>query len=515
MSDRDNDHHLTEEQIFQHLSSPEQSAPASREGSPVPHLRDKNGNDPSDRLAGLGEREKVEVDEDGQGVTAENDDRKENGEPRQKVGDVRGTDVSSAQELHEESTGKHDHPGKEMVNRDAEDQAKSSRSSMRGGRHNRPNMNVRWGSSLRTRNVNNDEESKRLTPEAKRTARRLVRQHTGRPAVPPPRPEDEDTNASGSAVSLESTNSRPPKPTNRRRSSNDYSTQSSGDDDVPVTKGRGVLSELLSLYQRDRYDKDRGVVKSLLSSSDEIRRRRWSEKSLYDVESRRGSVNSVASGASSDGGDSEYSGERHRVRHNRRKQHLPHRSQNLDDPYIPAPKTSHPISPSTNVTFLQRAYDFLSRHGGPATWLGTPSATNQSRRGGKGDYRNIVALVITTSSLAGPATPVLSHLAPAAGQGAETSNGARKLSYYENTHETVNRRRADEERDDELFGEDGHDSSNFGKIMEEGRVKQTKLKGGRKRGKRKQREMAVTKHIASIVQRKQWVSYLNWTQPWC
>jgi hypothetical protein len=94
-------------------------------------------------------------------------------------------------------------------------------------------------------------------------------------------------------------------------------------------------------------------------------------------------------------------------------------------------------------------------------------------------------------------------LAPAAGIGAETSSGARKLSYYENRHETVDRRRADEEKDEEMFGEPGEDRTNFGKIMEEGRAKQMKLKGGRKRGKRRQREMAVTKHIASIVQRKQ------------
>ena len=87
MSDKGNN--LTEDQIFAHLSSPEQSAPTTREGSPVPHLRDKNGNDPSDRLAGLGEGEKVELDEDGEAQAGENDDRDENGEPREKVGDVR------------------------------------------------------------------------------------------------------------------------------------------------------------------------------------------------------------------------------------------------------------------------------------------------------------------------------------------------------------------------------------------------------------------------------------------
>ena len=505
MSDKGN--HLTEDQIFAHLSTPDQSEPTTREGSPVPHLRDKNGNDPSDRLAGLGEGEKVEVNEAGEVQADENDDRDENGEPRDKVGDVRSTDVSSAQphEAEEATTGneeedKADEKKDEEIEK-GDGPSNQSKSAMRGGRDHRPSMSVHWRSSLRAKNVDNDEESRRFTPEAKRTARRLVRQHTGRPAVPPPNSDDEDITASGSAVSLESTNTRQAKPVDRRRSSNGYSTRSS-DDDIPVRKGRGVLSELLSLYQRDRNEKDRGVVKSLLKSGDEIRRRRWSDKTLYDVESRRGSVNSAASGASTDGGDSDDSGPKKRVRRSRRHQQLPHRSQNLDDPYIPAPKTSHPISPSTNVTFLQRAYEFLSQHGGPATWLGSPSATNQPRRGGVGDYRNIVALVITTSSLAGPATPALSHLAPAAGQGAETSNGGRKLSYYENAHATVDRRRADEERDEELFGEGGADTSNFGKLMEEGRVKQTKLKNGRKRGKRKQKEMAVTKHIASIVQRK-------------
>jgi hypothetical protein len=508
----DNGNHLTEEQIFQDLSSPDKSAPTSldvsREGSPIPHLKDENGNDPSDRLAGLGEGQQVAVDEEGE--VKEDGDKEEEEEHstprRRKVGSVRSTEVSSGQGV--------DHGGEdsdaggaeeEAEKKDEDGSSKQSRSAMRGGRDRPALMNVRWGSSLRDKKPVDDEVSKGLTSESKRAARRLVRQHTGRPPVPPPSSDDEDTNASGSAISLTSTASQQPRSTDRRRSSGDYSTQSSGEDDIPVTKGRGVLSELLSLYQRDRKEKDRGVVKSLIGSSDEIRRRRWSEKSLYDVESRRGSVNSVVSGASSEGGgDTDYSGDRHRVRRNRRKQHLPHRSQNLDEPYIPAPKTSHPISPSTNVTFLQRAYDFFGHYGGPATWFGSPAAHNQERRGGKGDYRNIVALVITTSALAGPASPALSRLAPAAGQGAETSSGARKLSYYENAHEKIDRRRADEELDEDQFGVP-QDSADLGKVMEEGRVNQHKLRPGRKRGKRRQREMAVTKHIANIVERKQQV----------
>lgn len=509
----DNGKHLTEDQIFQNLSSPDKSAPTSldvsRANSPIPHLKDENGNDPSDRLAGLGEGQQVTLDEDGDMKEDKDEevvDKEEDKRPRRrKVGRVRSTTLSSAQQVghaETETEGEEEEVEEEDEKGDAERRPTQSRSAMRGGRDRPAAMNVRWGSSLRDKPLD-EEVSKGLTPEAKRAARRLVRQHTGRPPVPPPSSDDEDMNASGSAISLTSTTSRQTSSTNRRRSSGDYSTQSSGQDDIPVKKGRGVLSELLSLYQRDRKEKDRGVVKSLIGSSDEIRRRRWSEKSLYDVESRRGSTNSVVSAASSDGGDNDYSGDRHRVRRNRRKQHLPHRSQNLDDPYIPAPKTSHPISPSTNVTFIQRAHDFFGHYGGPATWFGSPAAVNQERKGGKGDYRNIVALVITTSSLAGPASPALSRLAPAAGQGAETASGARKLSYYENAHEKIDRRRADEERDEEQFGVPGNDSTDLGKIMEEGRVKQNKLRGGRKRGKRRQREMAVTKHIANIVERKQ------------
>lgn len=199
--------------------------------------------------------------------------------------------------------------------------------------------------------------------------------------------------------------------------------------------------------------------------------------------------------------DSDGYNDTNKVRRNRRKQHVPHRSQNLNEPYIPSPKTSHPISPSANVTILQRLYDYFGRHGGPATWFGSPSAVNQPRHGGEGEYRNIVALVITASCLSGVASPALSRLAPASGPGAETNSGQRKMSYYENVNERRAKMREEEEVDDQTNGPDEPNMDDLQRVMEEGRARGMR-KGGRHRGKRKQREMAVTKHIASVIQRK-------------
>lgn len=485
--------HLTEDQLVEGLSSPEASAPnslnVSRETSPVPHLRDEHGNDPSDRLSSLGPNQRLEVTADG-GVI-ENPDRRQRGKPSK------------------DEKQPHFQPRDEASTRqDMPPSRPQSRSALRGGGPARPDLSVRWPSYIR-----NQETSPTVpddpTVETRRNAKRLVRKHTGRPPVPSPRNSFENDAASGSAVSLTSASSRPAKPRRMSRRStggeSDHSSEweSGGEEDVPV-KGRGVLSELLSLYRRDRRDRDQGVFKSLLSSSDEYQRRRWSEKSLYDTEdggSRRGSANSVLSGMSASDDEEDWHNNSTRVRRNRRRQHMPHRSQDLNEPYIPSPKSSHPISPSTNVGVMQRIYDFLGRHGGPATWFGSPSAANQDRQGGEGEYRNLVALVITTSSLASVASPVLSRFAPASGPGAETNSGQRKLSYYENVNERRAKMREEEEHDDQHNGPDQGNMEDLQRVMEEGRVRGIQ-KGGRRRGKRRQREMAVTRHIASVIQRK-------------
>lgn len=503
------DQHLTEEQIFQNLSSPENSAPTSldvsRETSPHPHLVDEDGNDPSDRLGALGARQQVPVTADGHIVKSENQDGQGGGTCKRRHVSDSGQDDGSEVMEDKQSEGARD-------NAEKPPSRPQSRSAMRGGAGQRPqDLNVRWPSQLKAGLASQDSQTP--DPEVRRAAKRMVRRHTGRPTVPPPDSSDEDQSASGSAISLTSTTepNLPPKRRQKPRQSSGqesgYSTDgwsTGGEQDEPV-RGRGVLSELLSLYRQDRRDRDHGVVKSLLSTSDEYQRRRWSEKSLFDTggdDSRRGSMNSVTSGMSASENESEWYSDTTRVRHNRRKQHMPHRSQDLNEPYIPNPKSSHPISPSTNVTIMQRLHDFFGRHGGPSTWFGSPATTpEQPRQGGEGEYRNIVALVITASSLAGVASPALSRLAPASGRDAETSSGQRKMSYYENVNETRAQMREEEEDDDTRNGADSGDMSNLQRVMEEGRAR-GKQKGGRRRGKRKQREMAVTKHIASVIQRK-------------
>lgn len=538
----DDHSHLRGDEIFDNLSSPAHSAATSRElsrePSPVKHARDENGNDPSDRLCALDSNERLPVTDDGHVIETGTGDAIRNIEkgeverhyhprPDQGPGEVSGPTLKSEKSESGNSNGSSGAVGNQ------------SKSAMRGGGGAaRPgDLSVRWPTYL----GQNGESSKtgrggggsRDIPDRdiRRKAKRMVRQHSSRRSAHTSSGSEEeedrgnvngnsngnananhgdDDAVSDSAVSLTSTNSRPPRTRKQRGSSSaDQSSasewSSGGEDDIPVKKGRGVLSELLSLYRQDRQDRQHGVMKSLISTSDEFQRRRWSEKSLFATDrddSRRGSMNSVRSGMStgSEGDESDWHSDTTKVSRNRRKQHAPHRSQDLNQPYIPSPKTSHPISPSTNITVLQRFYDYFGRHRGPATWFGTPAPNDQPKQA-KGDYRNIVALVITTSSLIGVASPALSRLAPASGPGAETNSGTRKMSYYENVNERRAKMREEEELEDAANGQDEQNLDDLHRVMEEGRAR-TLQKGGRRRGKRRQREMAVTKHIASIVQRK-------------
>jgi hypothetical protein len=79
------------------------------------------------------------------------------------------------------------------------------------------------------------------------------------------------------------------------------------------------------------------------------------------------------------------------------------------------------------------------------------------------------------------------------------------MSYYENVNEGRAKMREEEELDEETNGQDEQNMDDLHRVMEEGRVRAVQ-KGGRRRGKRRQREMAVTKHIASVIQRKLWVA---------
>lgn len=213
---------------------------------------------------------------------------------------------------------------------------------------------------------------------------------------------------------------------------------------------------------------------------------------------------------------------------------LPQRSQDVNEPYIPARHFSSPITPALNATLAQKfrawVVDPINQ-----LWPGvtidsegsTPHMFTSDRQ--HDNYRTMAALVITTSGLAGIANPELARYAPASGPGAETNTGERKISRYEG----VNEAEAREEDEAALqMKEEGVQPSqkltqaekamNEGmgrgmgaKVAKAGPLKDDKeRKHARhghhrnRRGKRKQSQIAITKHLSSILQRKRFIEHL-------
>ncbi|WWC73372.1 uncharacterized protein I206_107339 [Kwoniella pini CBS 10737] len=410
----------------------------------------------------------------------------------------------------------------------------------------RPDMlKVHWKSRLRDhhimdmksiqRSASSDNEGEARS--ARQVASKLVRKHTGRsPRLPTPTSDsdsdlDPDNGPSSSAVSLNSTDSPNlgSRSRGRRRSSGKSSRESSiwetsddeSEDDRSV-KPRGVLSALLGLYRDDPGGREKGNLRSLLTGQGDHRdrhgrkKRRWSSQSLFATASASSSVH--GSRRSSMNNEEEFSGsdleerlkhEKARVHRNRRHQQLPHRSQNLEEPYIPSPHFSNVIRPPPNVGISQKIRRFMIGHGYPATWFGyINSAPGTSAEGTGSSQRAMAALIIASSSLAGAASPTLSHIAPAYGEDAETSNGARRISWYDGVDEPHAIQEDLDRRVDEELGTDGENGTNLEKDMEEGRLKGRRSRNKRRRGKRTQKEMAVTKHVSNIIQRKKFIEML-------
>nr|XP_018260617.1 uncharacterized protein I303_07543 [Kwoniella dejecticola CBS 10117]OBR82775.1 hypothetical protein I303_07543 [Kwoniella dejecticola CBS 10117] len=368
------------------------------------------------------------------------------------------------------------------------------------------------------------------TRSTKQIASRLVRKHTGRPPPQQNTPDtDEDDDPlsapSSSAVSFESSAS--PKPahtasrTSSRRSSAGSSMWETSDEETEedrAVKSGGVLSALLGLYRTEAGERDRGKLRSLLrdqgGSHDRHgrRRRRWSSQSLFATASASSSVNgsrrnSLDNGEEFSGSDLEerLKNEKVRVHRNRRHQQLPHRSQNIEEPYIPSPHFSNVLKPPPNVGFSQKFRKFMIGHGYAATWFGYPDDSQGTSTGST--HRAMAALVIASSSLAGAASPTLNHIAPAYGGDAETSSGARRISWYDGVDEPHARLEDLDRQEDEVMGAGGEIGTDLEKDMEEGRLKGRSRKK-RRRGKRTQRELAVTKHVSNIIQRKKFIEML-------
>ncbi|WVW86552.1 hypothetical protein I302_108602 [Kwoniella bestiolae CBS 10118] len=402
-------------------------------------------------------------------------------------------------------------------------------------------LKVHWKSRLRDHHlIDMNSVQRSASPDTaddnkstKQMASRLVRKHTGKPPPPPSDTEVEEeydsdpTNVpSSSAVSLNSTDSPDPSQfrSRKRRASSRRSSRSSmfdtsdeGSEDDMAIKPKGVLSALLGLYRDDK--KDRRDLRTQLGRRTEgshgkkhgNTKRRWSSQSLFAIpsgnSSRRSSLFNYDDTDSIRGEELEerLKYEKGRVHRNRKRNvDIPHRSQNLEDPYIPSPHFSNQLTPSANVDISQRFRKFLSGYGYPASWFGFSQDTGPGATGEGNNQRAMAALLITTNSLVAAASPTLAHVAPAYGDDAETTSGNRRISWYEGVAESHARQEDIERREDE---EMGGNATNLEKDMEEGRLKH-RSKRKRRRGKRVQKELAVTKHVSSIIQRKKFIEML-------
>ncbi|KAL7419421.1 pheromone-regulated protein prm10 [Cryptotrichosporon argae] len=398
--------------------------------------------------------------------------------------------------------------------------------------------------------VSDTEAKEGVARPIRRAAAKLVRHHTGY-ARSRGRQSAASTAAGGSTSASEGASdtdtaasyggdSRPSSSRSRRCSaassasgaSSAYSSDD-GDDDAYVHGRGGVLSALFSLYRQKSGNREQGAVRSLLRGElQDGRRRRWAGETLFAAHSagsgsgserRRRRRSSGDSARSFETGDTEstYSlpdgtpappplhaprGSAMRVHRNRRRQQLPHRSQNLDDPYIPSPKYSNPLTPGTEVTAAQALRSIVSRYAAPATWL-----THQRDHIDVAPNRTLAALVVSTQGLQGFASPTLAHLAPATGRNAETSTGQRKLAYYEGVSEFAAREEDADRADMEGAEREGRGTDLFrtthGHATTRGPSTQSRRRL-RRRGKRTQKEMAVTRHVASIIQRKKFIEAL-------
>ncbi len=369
-----------------------------------------------------------------------------------------------------------------------------------------------------------------------------------------------DESESESSSSSEATLPLPRRSARRRRSyssraSSDYDEEASsawsseaGDTDTDSRRDLdirgGVLSSLLRLYRsgpREEHEEGkingRGSLHPLLdgkrSRESNGKRRRWSASSLFAVESRESRRRSARRSSDRSSDRSEIQGETStaRVHPDRKHQTLPHRSQDYNEPYIPSPHLSHPLRPSVDITVIQRIRKFGNRMLSLSSATGSHADSGARPSTAKGTNRTIVALIVSTSGLAAVASPPLAHLAPATGADAETSDGRRKISRYEGVNE-IRAREQDEDALDEAEGVmESHHRSSSGDIEgEEGRTNDSgpnkdkssrkrallkemeegapgsssryKDKKRKRRGKRTQTEMVITRNIASIIQRK-------------
>lgn len=178
----------------------------------------------------------------------------------------------------------------------------------------------------------------------------------------------------------------------------------------------------------------------------------------------------------------------------------------LNQPYIPSNRVNkaHATSPNARLELAQGWGAVIDR----LKSFFTDGDEDQVDRT-VGPHRTLAALVIATQGLAGVASPALARIAPASGKEAETNRGLRKLSEYSNPREKyrdlVQEITCDAEAEAEEMGV---------KLTKKQKARITQsalnkvdIEKAEKplRGRRRQKEVRITRHPADRQQRQDFV----------
>lgn len=188
--------------------------------------------------------------------------------------------------------------------------------------------------------------------------------------------------------------------------------------------------------------------------------------------------------------------------HQRQRKHM---KKDLDAPYIPAGRknVADAVEPSTRLGLAQAWSSALD------TVFAFFRGEDDIDIDHTGQYRSIAALIITTQGLAGIASPTLSKIAPASGKESETNRGLRKLSEYSNPREEYIHKVEDIvsdmlEDEDEKVG--GLSKKTRADVTEKAmRKADDQVRKKPMRGKRRQKEIRITRHPTETLQRQDFV----------
>jgi hypothetical protein len=178
--------------------------------------------------------------------------------------------------------------------------------------------------------------------------------------------------------------------------------------------------------------------------------------------------------------------------------------EDLNSPYIPSGRRNKPdaVAPNARLEAAQGWKTMIDS--AKAFCRGEDDDVDHT-----GQYRSFAALIIGTQGLTGVASPELARVAPASGKEAETNKGMRKLSEYSNPRDHYTN--TVKEISDDLIHDAQEDGAKMTKKLRakitQKAIQQADAQVGDKpmRGKRRQKEIRISRHPAELVQRQDFI----------